>query len=153
AHAAHGVVERVTDVRGNHDLVSRPDVQRAKGQLERGAARAHRGGVRGPRPRSQLALEGGDLGALRDPAVGDHRGDALRVGLVERRTGVGNQRFSNSRTDWKASAYFTRAWMPRKLAQDLASSRIVRSSMFVLATCERWASRQASFLSSTFSTS
>src|SRR6266403_3927398 len=64
-----------------------------------------------------------------------------------------DQRFSRSRMLWKASAYFTRAWMPRKFAVETASSRIDRSSMLVLATCERCASRHASFLSSTFSMS
>src|SRR3989442_7927836 len=59
------------------------------------------------------------------------------------------QRFRSSRTDWNASAYLTRAWMPRKLAHDRASSRIVRSSMLVFVTWDRWASRLASFTSST----
>ena len=61
------------------------------------------------------------------------RGDAMQ----KRARRACNQRLSSSRTDWNASAYFTRAWMPRKLAVDRASSRIVRSSMFVFETCER----------------
>ena len=61
------------------------------------------------------------------------------------------QMFSKSRMLWKASAYFTRAWMPRKFAHERASSRIVMSSMFVLVTWERCASRLASFRSSTLS--
>src|SRR5439155_16014038 len=59
------------------------------------------------------------------------------------------QRFRSSRTDWNASAYLTRAWMPRKLAHDRDSSRIVRSSMLVFVTWDRWASRLASLRSST----
>src|SRR5207249_4845735 len=39
--------------------------------------------------------------------------------------------------------------MPRKFAQDRASSRMVRSSMLVFVTCDRCASRPDSFVSST----
>ena len=145
------MVERVAHVGRNQHLVAGADPEPAQRQLERRAARRHGRRVFDTEPRGQRALERGDLGALGEAAAAHDPRHCLGVVLGDGGSRVRNQMSSSSRTDWNASAYFTRAWIPRKFAQETASSRIVRSSMFVLATCERWASRQASFRSSTFS--
>ena len=144
------MIEGIADIGRDHHLVAGPDPESAQGQLERRAAGADRGGGLSVKARRHLALERGDLRALGDVSRAHHRRDTLSVLLGERRSGVRDQMSSKSRTEWKASAYFTRAWMPRKFAHETADSRIVRSWIFVFMICDRWDSRQASFRSSTF---
>src|SRR2546422_2860628 len=153
ALAAHRVVKRVAHVGRDQHLVAGADPERGERQLEGDGAGGDGGGVLDAQARGELALERGHFRPLRELARAHDARDALGVVVRDGRFGVRNQRLSSSRMLWKASAYFTRAWIPRKLAVETASSRIDRSSMLVLATCERCASRHASFLSSTFSMS
>src|SRR5262249_11802509 len=146
-----GVVKRIAHVRRNQDVVAGADSEPAQGQLERHGSRRDGGRVLDAETLGERALERGDLGALGESAAADDASDGLGIGLGERGPRVRDQMSSSSRTDWNASAYFTRAWIPRKFAHETASSRIVRSSMLVFATCERCASRHASLRSSTFS--
>ena len=62
--AGDSVMERVAGVGGNDDLGVGSDVERAKRQLQRRAARAHDGDGRDIEPRRELTLESLDLGTL-----------------------------------------------------------------------------------------
>ena len=151
--AHDGVVQGVARIARHEHLVPGTDVQRPEGELESGRARGDGRDRLDAQPTGEDALERRHFRPLGDVPADDHPGHALGVLRRQREARVRDHRFSSRRTDWKASAYFTRAWMPRKLAHDLASSRIVRSSMLVFVTCDRCASSAASFRSSTFSMS
>ena len=89
--------------------MARADVEGAQRELERGAARADRRRVGDADAPGELVLEPRHLGPLRQLAPADDPRDTLGVVVAESRPRVRDQRFRSNRTDWKASAYLTRA--------------------------------------------
>ena len=129
--ARDGVVQRVADVGRDDDLVARAHLERAQRELERGAAGADRRRGGDTQELDQVVLQPRDLGSLRQLSPADDTRDTLGVVAAESRPRVRDhreipgeigrhgatriclrppsQRFRSRRTDWKASAYLTRA--------------------------------------------
>src|SRR6185436_16631056 len=87
ADGVGGGDERMAD---RDDLVAGLDADGEQGEMERGRAVRDRGRERRADGGGELALEGGDLRALRDPAREDDAADGFDLALVELRLGDGN---------------------------------------------------------------